>query len=127
MSLTLRFLVTTLVLLSSAQPARAAQDPALERGVAIIDPGALRDLDGGRFGLGRILEPARRAALPLNNAALFALPAMAPVKTAIDAEFDRYVERHKAELPAESIGVGEAFDFQLFDRTQLTSSDTRFV
>src|SRR5438874_1651778 len=112
MSLTLRFLVTTLVLMSSAQPSRAAQGPALERGAAIIDPGALRELDGGRFGLGRILEPARTAALPLNNAALFALSAMAPVKTAIDAEVDRYVERHKAGLTAESIGLGVAFDFQ---------------
>jgi len=87
----------------------------------------LRELDGGRFGLGRILEPARSAALPLNSAGLFALPAMAPVKVAIDAEFDRYVERHKAEFPAESIGVGDAFDFQLFDRALLTSPDTRFV
>src|SRR3954471_1331431 len=106
MRLTLRFLVTTLLLLYGVVPSRAAQE--LERGAAIIDPGALRELDGGRFGLGRILEPARSAALPLNNARLFALPAMAPVKAAIAAEFDRYVETHKAELPAESIGVGDA-------------------
>jgi len=52
---------------------------------------------------------------------------MVPVRTAIDAEFDRYVERHKAELASESIGVGEGFDFQLFDRAQLTSSDTRLA
>src|SRR3954453_4479204 len=109
MRLTLWFLVTTL-LLYGAEPPRAAQELALESGAAIIDPGALRELDGGRVGLGRILEPARSAALPLNNARLFALPAMAPVKAAIAAEFDRYIETHKAELPAESIGVGDAFD-----------------
>ncbi len=123
----LRFLLVMLALVCGAPPALAAPEAALERGAAILDPGALRELDGGRFGLGRILEPARDAALPLNNAELFALPAMAPVKTAIDAEFDRYVERHKAELASESIGVGEIFDFQLFDRAQLISPDTRFA
>ena len=127
MSLALRFLIIMLALACRALPAHAAQDATPERGAAIIDPGALRELDGGRFGLGRILEPARTAALPLNNAELFAWPSMAPVKAAIDAEFDRYAERHKVEFPAESIGVGEAFDFQLFDRTQLTSPDTRFA
>ena len=126
MNLALRSVVTTLVLLGVA-PLSAAPELAPERGTAITDPGVLRELDGGRFGLGRILEPARSSALPLNNAELFAAPAMAPVKAALDAEFDRYVERHKAELPAESIGVGEGFDFQLFDRAQLTASDTRFV
>src|SRR5438552_10182734 len=126
MSLTLRFLVVTLSLLS-ALPVSAAPEKALERGTAIIDPAALRELDRGRFGLGRILQPARSADTPLDNAQLFAAPSMAPVKAALDAEFDRYIARHKAELPGETIGVGEAFDFQLFDRTRLSSVDTRFV
>src|SRR3954454_12056622 len=121
MRLALRFLVTTLLLLYGAEPSSAAQELALERGAAIIDPGALRELDGGRIGLSRILEPARSAAHPLNNVGLFAVPVMAPLHAAIAAEFDRYVERHKAELPAENIGVGDGFDFQLFDRAQLTS------
>jgi hypothetical protein len=116
-----------LCLLCGVLPVRAAPDKPLERGTAILDPLALRELDRGRFGLGRILQPARSADMPLDNAQLFALPSMAPVKAAIDAEFDRYVARHKAELPDETIGVGEAFDFQLFDRAQLTSSDTRFA
>ena len=30
-------------------------------------------------------------------------------------------------LPKETIGVGDGFDFQLFDRTQLYSPDTRFA
>jgi hypothetical protein len=114
-------------LLCGVLPVCAAPDKSLERGTAILDPPALRELDRGRFGLGRILQPARSADMPLDNAQLFALPSMAPVKAAIDAEFDRYVARHKAELPDETIGVGEAFDFQLFDRALLTSSDTRFV
>src|SRR5262249_46742438 len=33
----------------------------------------------------------------------------------------------KIELPSESIGVGSGFAFQLFDRAQLYSADTRFV
>jgi hypothetical protein len=127
MSFPLRLSVALLCLLGGVLPVRAAPDKPLERGTAILDPAALRELDRGRFGLGRILQPARSADMPLDNAQLFALPSMAPVKAAIDAEFDRYVARHKAELPDETIGVGEAFDFQLFDRAQLTSSDARFV
>jgi hypothetical protein len=126
MSLPLRYLVVTLSLLC-ALPVRAAPDKPLERGTAITDPLALRELDRGRFGLGRVLEPPRAAARPLDNAELFAMPSMAPVKAALDAEFERYVARHKAELPGETIGVGEAFAFQLFDRALLTSADTRFV
>jgi hypothetical protein len=45
----------------------------------------------------------------------------------LDAEFDRYISRHKASLPNETIGVGTAFDFQLFDRALLDSPATRFV
>ena len=33
----------------------------------------------------------------------------------------------RQSLPNETIGVGDGFDFQLFDRAQLYSSDTRFV
>jgi hypothetical protein len=127
MSSPLRMFLVLLCLLCGVLPVRAAPDKLLERGTAILDPQALRELDRGRFGLGRILQPARSADMPLDNAQLFALPSVAPVKAAIDAEFDRYVARHKAELPDETIGIGEAFDFQLFDRAQLTSSDTRFV
>ena len=74
--------------LLSALPARAASAAALERGVAIIDPAALRELDRGRFGLGRVLLPARSADIPLTNSQLFGLPSMAPVRQAIDGEFD---------------------------------------
>jgi hypothetical protein len=127
MSPTWRFLGTTLALLCSALPARAAQISALERGAAVIDPLALRELDRGRFGLGRILEPARSASLPLTNAQLFARPSMAAVRNALDGEFERYIASHQANLPNESIGVGTSFDFQLFDRALLYSPDTRFV
>ncbi|MGE0287213.1 MAG: hypothetical protein AB7I42_13220 [Bradyrhizobium sp.] len=120
-------LFVVLCLIVMATPVRAAQDRPLERGTAITDPAALRELDRGRFGLGRILQPARSADTPLDNAQLFAMPAMASVKAAIDAELDRYIERHNAELPDESIGVGEAFAFRLFDRALLASADTRFV
>ena len=79
------------------------------------------------------IGPRRHAAaerssnVPLTNSQLFALPSMVPVRQAIDAEFDRYIARHKASLPNETIGVGDGFDFQLFDRAQLYSPDTRFV
>jgi hypothetical protein len=122
-----RFFVTILVLLSSALPARAAQGAALERGAAIIDPLALRELDRGRFGLGRVMAPMRSSDAPPINSQLFAWPSMVPVRKALDDEFDRYIARHKANLPNETIGVGSSYDFQLFDRTLLYSDHSRFV
>ncbi len=52
---------------------------------------------------------------------------MALVRKALDGEFDRYIDRHKANLPNETIGVGTGYDFQLFDRALLYSGDSRFV
>jgi hypothetical protein len=128
MGRTLRFLVTSLVLLCSALPGYAAEGaPALERGTAITDPLALRELDHGRFGLTRMLLPARSNNAPLTDSQLFALPSMVPVKKALDDEFDRYIAKHKAELVNETIGVGSSYDFQLFDRALLYSSYSRFV
>src|SRR5258705_3756225 len=120
-------LAIVLALLCGALPARAAQDAALERGTAITDPATLRELDGGKFRLDRMLLPERSADIPLANSALFALPSMIPVRQAIDGEFDRYIARHGANLPKETIGVGEGFDLQLFDRALLYSAETRFV
>jgi hypothetical protein len=122
-----RFLAIVFAMLCAALPARAAQDAALEHGTAITDPAILRGLDGGRFRLDRMLLPERSADIPLANSVLFALPSMIPVRQAIDGEFDRYIARHGANLPKETIGVGEGFDFQLFDRALLYSAETRFV
>jgi hypothetical protein len=121
------FLAIVFALLCGALPARAAQDAALERGTAITDPATLRELDGGKFRLDRMLQPERSAGIPLANSELFDVPSMVPVRRAIDGEFDRYIARHGASLPKETIGVGEGFDFQLFDRTLLYSGQTRFV
>jgi hypothetical protein len=122
----MRFLVTILALLCGVLTARAGQS-ALERGTAIIDPQGLRELDRGRLGLSGVILPMRSSSAPLTSSQLFALPSMAPVRKALDDEFDRYIAHHKARLPNETIGVGTAFDFQLFDRTQLYSRDSRLV
>jgi hypothetical protein len=122
-----QFIVSLLILLCGLILPRAAESAALERGVAVTDPFALRELDGGRLGLGRMVEPARRGVAPMTNDALFALPSMAPVRRAIDDEFDRYIARHKAALASETVGVGPSFDLQLFDRAVLYSSESRFV
>ena len=124
----MRFLVPILALLCGVLPVRFVLGaPAMERGAAITDPSGLRELDRGRFGLSRMLSPVRPADVPLTGSGLFALQSMAPVRKALDAEFDRYIQTHKADLPNETIGVGTSFDFQLFDREQLYSPDTRFV
>jgi len=127
MSHGLRFLAPLLVLVCGAWPAGAVQGAPLDRGTAITDPLALRELDRGKFGLGRILVPARSADTPIADGELFDLPSMAPVRGAIDAEFDRYIASHKADHPGESIGVADTNDFQLFDRAQLYSDESRFV
>jgi hypothetical protein len=120
-----QFIVFLLILLCSAVGPCFAQSAALERGTAITDPSILRELDGGRFGLGRMLQPARPADVPLTNDELFALPSMAPLRKAVDDEFDRYIAGHK--VANETIGVGTSFDFQLFDRALLYSKESRFV
>ena len=124
----MRFFVTVFILLASILPVRNAQSAAaLERGTAITDPLALRELDLGRFSLGRVILPMRSSKAPLTNGQLFALPSMAPVRKAIDDEFDRYILRHKSNLPNETISVGGSYDFQLFDRALLYSRDSRFA
>ncbi|HET6839318.1 MAG TPA: hypothetical protein VFH41_06235, partial [Bradyrhizobium sp.] len=77
--------------------------------------------------MGRVIPPTGSDAAPITNDKLFALPSMVPLRIALDEEFDRYVLRHKSDLPNETIGVGDLHDFQLFDRAPLYSSDTRFV
>ncbi|MGF6312432.1 hypothetical protein ABIB82_006586 [Bradyrhizobium sp. i1.8.4] len=127
MSRVLRYLLAMSVLLCGVVPACAAEDRALERGAAVIDPAILRELDHGRLSLGRMIAPERSADTPLSNRELFGLAAMVPVRGALEREFDRYVSSHQASLPNESIGVGDGFAFQLFDRTLLESADVRFV
>jgi hypothetical protein len=114
-----------------------AQGAALERGLAVTDPLALRELDlreqrgdaaaPSGFGLNRMLDPEAAFNAPIDNDGLFALPAMAPVRKALDDDFDRYIADRKAESPTETVGVGPPFDFQLFDRALLYSGQTRFV
>jgi hypothetical protein len=123
-----RFIVKFLVLLVSIVPVRDAQSAAaLERGAAIIDPAALRELDRSAFGLGRVLLPTRSTNAPLTNDQLFVLPLMTPVRKALDREFEKYILKHNTNLPNESIGVGNSYGFQLLDRALLDSPNTRFV
>jgi hypothetical protein len=122
-----RFIFSLLILLCGFVLPHAVQGAVLDRGTAITDPYVLRALDGERFGLGRMIAPGKSVDVPLTNDGLFALPSMAPVRTAIDGEFDRYVARHQANLANGTIGVGPSFDFQLFDRALLISGQSRFV
>ena len=126
-----RFFASFLLLACCAAPATATpgamQSAALERGTAITDPSALRELDRGGFGLARIMTPTRAADTQLTDAQLFALPSMLTVRAALDIEFDRYTANLKAELPSTTIGVADTDDFQLFDRAQLYSEEARFV
>ncbi|MDE2379351.1 hypothetical protein [Bradyrhizobium sp.] len=124
-----RILVALAVLCGGAPPLPAAENAALERGTAITDPALLRELDQTDvLSLSRLLWPARNADFPLTTDVLFAtLPQLARIRPAIDAEFDRYVARHLASSPGDTIGVGDGFAVQLFDRAALNSSRTRFV
>lgn len=97
-------------------------------GLAVTDPGVLRALEThGTHGLGlaQLLDPAR--SVPIPSDALFALPAMTPVRAALDDAFTRYLVDHRSRQPRVSIGVGPGHDVQLFDQAMLTSPDARFV
>jgi hypothetical protein len=122
-----RFLLTAFMLLSSVLAGHAIETAPLARGTAIMDPAALRELDQGRFGIGGMLRPERSSSIPLTSGEVLHLSSMAAVRAAIDREFDRYIAKHRQSLPNETIGVGDGFDFQLFDRAQLDAADTRFV
>ena len=129
MSHALRILVMAAVLFGGAASLAAAGTAQLLRGTAIIDPDLLRSLDqSDALTLSHLVQPDRSAKAPLTNDLLFTkLPQLAAIPPAIDAELDHYVARQKAAYPTETIGVGEGFDVQLFDRVNLTSADTRFV
>jgi hypothetical protein len=131
-----QFVASLLILLSVVAP-RIVQAAALERGVAITDPLALRELDLGEhpasgldrtwFGLRPFVALTRSAVTPILNDELFSSPSMIPVRKALDKEFDRYIARHAVDLPRETIGVGASFDWQMFDRNSLYSRQSRFV
>src|SRR5215831_3857146 len=129
MSRALRILVALVVLFGGVLSLSAAENAALERGTAITDPELLRKLDQHDvLTISRLLWPEWNANFPLTTDVLFSsLSQLAQVRPAIDAEFDRYIARHEANAPDETIGVGEGFDVQLFDRAVLNSRDTRFV
>lgn len=107
----------------------AAENAPLARGTAIADPDLLRKLDqSDALSISRLLQPERNANVPLTSDLLFAsLPQLKAIPPAIDAEFDRYIARQKETSPSETIGVGDGFDIQLFDRANLKSANTRFV
>jgi mono/diheme cytochrome c family protein len=129
MSRALRILLAVVVLLGGAVSPAAADDVPLTRGTAITDPDVLRELDQHDvLTISRLLWPERNADFPLTTDVLFSwLAQLKQIRPAIDAEFERYIARQKADYPTESIGVGEGFDVQLFDRANLKSRDTRFV
>jgi hypothetical protein len=129
MSRALRILLAAAVLFGGAAALSAAEIAPLTPGTAVTDPALLRRLDeSDALTLQRLLSPERTADGPLTADRLFAsLPQLKDIPPAIDAEFDRYIVSQKTAYPTETIGVGEGFDVQLFDRANLNSRDTRFV
>ncbi|MBR0830558.1 hypothetical protein JQ596_34130 [Bradyrhizobium manausense] len=125
----LRILVAFVALCNGVPSLSAAEDTALERGTAITDPDLLREFEQHDvLSISRLLWRERNANFPLETDMLFSwLKQLAQIRPAIDAEFERYIARHKASFPNETIGVGEGFDVQLFDRATLKSNQTRFV
>lgn len=124
-----QILLAAILLFGGVIKLSAAENAPLARGTAITDPDLLRKLDqSDALSISRLLQPERNANVPLTSDLLFAsLPQLKAIPPAIDAEFDRYIAQHKATSPSETIGVGNGFDIQLFDRAALKSADTRFV
>ena len=124
MSRALRILLAAAMLSGSIMSLSAAENAPLARGTAITDPDLLRRLDrSGALSISRLLQPERNANAPLTSDLLFtSLSQLKEIPPAIDAEFDRYIARHRRASPSETIGVGEGFDVQLFDRAALKSA-----
>ncbi|QOZ72046.1 hypothetical protein [Bradyrhizobium arachidis] len=129
MSRALRILVVVAALVGGAVPLFAAGTTSLTRGTAITDPDLLKKLDQSDvLTISRLLWPERNANFLLTTEQMFSqLSQLEQIPPAIDAELERYVAQQKAAFPSETIGVGEGFDVQLFDRANLKSPDTRFV
>src|SRR6266702_392706 len=129
MSRALRILVAVVVLFSGGASIMAAENVPIGRSTALTDPELLHKLDQNDvLTISRLLWPERNANFPLTTDLMFPwLSQLKPILPAIDAEFDRYIAQHKAAWPNETIGVGEGFDVQLFDRAVLKSPNTRFV
>ncbi|MBR1089667.1 hypothetical protein JQ621_19570 [Bradyrhizobium manausense] len=129
MSRALRIFLAATIMFGSVMSLSAAETTPLVRGTAITDPDLLRKLDqSDALSIPRLLQPERNATVPLTSDQLFAsLPQLKDIPPAIDAEFDRYIARHQQTSPSETIGVGEGFDVELFDRASLKSANTRFV
>ena len=112
----------------SVLPRACAEAAALERGAAIIDPLALA-------------RTRPRPIWPRPHAAAGAIGRYRRSPTANCSRCRRWCrsarrstpssiatsQGTRPSLPNETIGVGDAFDFQLFDRALLYSPDTRFV
>ena len=129
MSRALRILLAAILWFGGVLSLSAAENAPLTRGTVITDPDLLKKLDqDDALTISRLLWPERNASFPLTTDLMFpSLSQLKPILPAIDAEFDRYISQHKSASPTETIGVGEGFDVQLFDRANLNSSNTRFV
>ncbi len=125
----LRILVAAAALLCGVVSLSAAESTALTRGTAVTDPALLRKLDqSNTLTISRFLSPEQNSEVPLTTEPMFAsLPQLKQILPAIDAEFERYIAWYRATYPGETIGVGEGFDGQLFDRANLKSREARFV
>lgn len=121
--------VVAALLLSGA--VQSASGDVLTDGTAITDAAALRELDlpqtGGELSLRRMLQADGPASAVLLNDELFALPAMLPVRQAIDRDIDAYASRHRADIASQSRDADDRNHLQLFDRDLLHSARTRFA
>ena len=116
----MRFRFAVIVLLCTLAPG-LVRGEAPEHDPAVTDPRTLREFDSGSLGLNRMLGA------PPGNEALFALPSIVQLRPAFEAEFARYLDRHRATLPLESIGIGPPHDVLLFDQSRLYAANTSFV
>ncbi len=104
---------------ASFRPAAADNKP-LERGAAMTDPALLRELDHARCAhdLADAVARAEPQIFHCPTVILFGwLPQLAPVRAGARCASSNAMSRGtRRALPNESIGVGEGFDVQLFDR-----------
>ncbi len=112
----MRSLARASVLFALAFVSGAAHGGSLERGLAIDDSATVRELDlREKAPAERSLSLAAMLGAPAgaSSTEIFALPAMKPLRAALDREFDDYARRSSG--------------FQMFDRDALYADGTRFI
>jgi hypothetical protein len=122
-------LVSSLLALCGG-PLAATAHP-IEKGVAITDSEAMRELEKRGFAFSALMSPDWKRGEPtrvMNNAELARIAPLAGIRDLVVKEFEAYERNYISRFPAarRNIGTGVDPDHRKFDQSFLVSSGARF-